>query len=117
MGGLWHYLVLTNGKVEIGRDPRAISTRSASYAVTTEAIHVGIVGGYYPETGERRDTITPEQAVSVEELLQALADALNVPLEVHEAHLSWTKDAARLDREEELEAELEADLDALEGSQ
>jgi len=116
LGCFWHYLVRIDGRVEIGRNPRAISTRTASYAATNEAIHVGIVGGYDPETGERCDTITPEQAVAVEELLQALADALNVPLEVHEAHLSWTKDAARLDREAELEAELEADLDAIEGS-
>lgn len=113
-GILFHYVIKIDGTIEIGRDPRTRSTRTRNHAATMSAIHVGVVGGLDPETGDRAQTTTPEQEGAVEWLMQKLADTLNVPLEVHDARERWTVEARRDHAESEAEAALEATLDAAE---
>lgn len=81
-GGLWHYVVRLDGTVEIGRGPRTISSYSSDSFYAETQIYIGIVGGRDFDTGDFKQTVTPEQDAAVEELIQAIANALNVELEV-----------------------------------
>lgn len=90
-GCSFHYVVKLDGVIEIGRDPRTRTSRTRNHFAKTEAIHIGVVGGYDQKTGRRMASTTVEQENSVEELMQAIADALRVPLEVHDSRENWTR--------------------------
>lgn len=82
-----HFVIRTDGRVEIGRGPRTISSLP-KLALRHDHIVVTIVGGLDAASEfEANDTEAQEQAL--ESLLQAIADALNVPLEItdHRAYL------------------------------
>jgi len=109
----WQYVVRMDGTVEIGRDPRTRSSRTRSPFAHTEALHIGVVGGYNQETGERVQTTTAAQARAIEELLQSCADALNTPLEVFDGRERWASEGYRTDLE--IAEGQDAELDRLEG--
>lgn len=90
-GCSFHYVVRIDGIVEIGRDPRTRTSRTRNHFAKTEAIHIGVVGGYDPKTGRRIASTTVDQENAIEELMQAIADTLRVPLEVHDARENWTR--------------------------
>ena len=113
-GIVWHYIVKTDGTIEIARDPRTRSSRVKSYFANTEAIHIGIVGGVDPETCGHTETITPEQDAAVEWLMQAISNALNVPLEVFDGRDNWVNDSGQRDELQESEAAEEAAMDRAE---
>ena len=113
-GVTWHYVVLLDGTIEIARDPKTRSSRVKSFLATAEALHIGIVGGVDPETCEHAETITPEQDAAVEWLMQAIANALNVPLEVFNGRENWTSESSRRDELEETEAAEEEAMDRTE---
>lgn len=80
LGAAFHYIVKTDGTVEIARNPRTISSR-VNRQDQGHSIIIGLVGGR-DEDGLRVTTINPAQREAVEELLQGLADTLQVPLGV-----------------------------------
>ena len=82
LGGSHHYVVTTEGRIEVGRDPWTRSPRTRTKRYQREGIFVGVVGGINAENGHRLATITEAQNEAVEWLLQALADNLGVELEV-----------------------------------
>lgn len=93
-----HYVVRTSGTVEIGRDPKTISS-SPPRRYHHDHIVIGVVGGL-ELNGHQRANDTPEQDEAVEELLQALSDALQVPLEItdNREHLRETEAAEEAER-------------------
>ena len=97
----YHYLIRTNGVIEIGRDPNRITTRVRT-GDAHKSILIGIVGGL-TDTGRLEDTTTAAQEVALEELLQAIADGLNVEIEVN--------DRRRVYREVITEANAELDIE------
>lgn len=115
----YHYVVRVDGVVEVGRDPKRLTSRTRKPFVNHDELHVGTVGGLN-ENGEREQTTTQEQAEALAELEQALADALGKPLEVHDARVNWCKSPEERDayvdpdQIDEAEIEQEAALDALE---
>lgn len=112
-GCLWHFVVRTNGVIEIGRDPRSRTSRTRNHWTRVEAIHIGVVGGFNEE-GERVQSTTPEQAVAIEALMVEAATALNTPLEVHDGRSSWTRADYKTDLE--IAAEQDAMFDAQEAT-
>ncbi len=83
-GCTYHYLIRSDGTIELGRDPKTISSVGKKH-VQPHQIVIGVVGGLaFGDNGsvDQAATDTPEQEASVEWLLQALADTLNVPLEI-----------------------------------
>lgn len=81
-GVAYNYLIRTNGVIEVARDPRTISSIGPRHLHPTH-IAIGVVGGLELD-GSIRANDTPEQEHALEELLQALADTLQVPLEVED---------------------------------
>ena len=81
-GITYHYIIKTNGDIEVGRNPLTCSTGSRQKRFQKGAIFIGIVGGLAAETGYRKDTITPEQEASLEWLMQVISNNLEVELEV-----------------------------------
>ena len=82
LGGSHHYVITTEGRIEVGRDPWTRSPRTRTKRYQREGIFVGVVGGIDVETGHRLASVTEAQNEAVEWLLQALADNLGVELEV-----------------------------------
>jgi len=113
-GVSFHYVILIDGSVEIGRNPRTISSRGRSPLRRLETLFVGVVGGLNFETGKREDTITEAQRSSIAELEQAIADTLNTPLDVIDFTVDWKGRAKSDQAEEAKEAELEEQLDRTE---
>lgn len=110
----FHYLVLADARIEIGRDPLTISSRGRSHERDV-TIQIGVVGGR-DAGGNRLSTITTAQREAVEELMQGLSDTLQVPLEVDDHIESRTlRDAALV--HEEAEENLEFALDEHEAAQ
>ena len=110
LGGTHHYVVTTEGRIEVGRDPRTRSSRTRTKRYHREAIFVGIVGGLAADNGHRIATITEAQNEAGAWLLQALADNLGVELEVIDHVENWnasrdlnSKDHAKALRSEILE--------------
>ena len=89
LGCTHHYIIGTSGRIEIGRDPLTRSPRTRTKRFHNQAIFVGVVGGLAAATGNRIATITDAQHEAVEWLLQALADTLNVALEVADHIENW----------------------------
>jgi hypothetical protein len=80
LGIPFHYLILLDGKIEIGRDPNTISTYSRRLNRSLQVV-IGVVGGLDAE-GAQLATMSADQSEALEELLQGLADAYGVPLEI-----------------------------------
>ena len=89
-GLTYHYIIRTNGHIEIGRDPKTISSVGKRHLQPSQIV-IGIVGGLsLGVSGPSPSDIsvqqaaneTPEQEVALEWLMQALADTLMVPLEI-----------------------------------
>ena len=100
----YHYIVRTNGIIEIGRDPNRISTRVRGVS-RFNSILIGVVGGITSK-GELKDTTTPAQAAAIEELIQAIADGLNRSIDV--------TDRRRKEHRKEVEATVLEELADLE---
>lgn len=109
----FHYIIRLDGTVEIGRNPRTISTRTRNWFAQQEGIAIGLIGGF-DEEARRVQTTTPEQARAVELLIQAIADALNTPLEIHDGRERWS--ASDFQTDDEIMAALDADADAQEAN-
>jgi len=86
-GCVSHFVIRTDGRIEIGRGPRTVSSAPRP-ELAHDHIVVTIVGGL-DDDAEFVANDTEEQEAALESLLQALADALSVPLEItdHRAHL------------------------------
>ena len=110
-GCTYHYLIKPSGVIEIGRDPRTHTSRG-SPAHCALNILIGVVGGRNEE-GERVSTITSAQREAAEELMQALANVLQVPLELTDAVENRALRELRL-KEERAEIKMEERLDQLE---
>jgi hypothetical protein len=82
LGCTFHFVVLIDGTVEIGRNPKTLSSRGRSAARRHDTVFIGVVGGLNFEDGKREDTMTDAQREAVAELEQAIADSLNTPLDV-----------------------------------
>lgn len=80
LGIPFHYLILVSGTVEIGRNPNVIAAYGRKID-TQHQIVVGVVGGLNSDGGQIA-TMDAGQSEALEELLQGLADAFGVPLEV-----------------------------------
>ena len=91
-----HYIITTTGRIELGRNPRLRTSRTKRRHLQTDAIHIGIVGGL-DGNAEHAHTITPEQAAASEWLMQTLADAYGVPLEVTDHIENWSVAGERTD--------------------
>jgi len=76
----YHYIIRTNGIVEIGRDPNRVSTRVRGPS-RANSILIGIVGGI-TTLGDLQNTTTPAQEAALEELIQMIADGLNRSIDV-----------------------------------
>ena len=111
LGCTFHYVIRLDGVVEIGRNPRTLSSRGRSATRKQDTIFIGVVGGLNFEDGKRIDSITDAQREAVAELEQAIADTLNTPLDVIDFIVGWTgraeADAVEEDKEEAFEAELD----------
>jgi hypothetical protein len=79
-----HFIVKTDGTVQVGRDIRTVAAHSRTQFDRWEQVAIGVVGGRNPDTYTVEDTLTDAQAAAIEELLQYCADTLGVPLEVHD---------------------------------
>jgi hypothetical protein len=84
-----HYVIGTEGRIEIGRDPRTRSSRTRMKRMHREAIHIGVVGGLSADTGYRVDTINDAQNAAVDWLTQQLADTLGTSLEITDHIETW----------------------------
>lgn len=91
LGISYHYVICTNGDIEVSRDPMTISAAGPRYQRSTH-IAVGVVGGLSETTGKSCKTLTAAQADSMSYLEQALSDALNVPLEIEDEAIHRTAD-------------------------
>ena len=84
-GLTYHYIIRTNGHIEIGRNPKTISSAGKRHLQHSQIV-IGIVGGlsFDADNNSVKQVAneTPEQEASLEWLMQALADTLRVPLEV-----------------------------------
>ena len=108
-GITYHYLVKPSGQIEIGRDPRTFTSRG-NKAFNYSEIWIGVIGGR-DEQANRISTITPAQREAVEELMQRIADCLQVPLEVNDMVENRTlrdQQAEADETEERMEALLDA---------
>ena len=76
----YHYVVRTDGAVEIARDPKTVSTRGR-VSLHHSNVMVAVVGGRN-EDGTLNREITPAQLDATEWLIQQLANALQTPLEI-----------------------------------
>lgn len=83
-GLTYHYLIKTDGTIQEGRPIMTIAAQPKNLAIKLHCIAIGIVGGRDPETYELEDTITTEQEASLEDLMQHLADTLQVELTVED---------------------------------
>ncbi|WP_425091091.1 hypothetical protein [Tropicimonas sp. S265A] len=106
LGCAFHYIVKTNGTVELGRDPLTVSTRSKNHFVRATQIMIGVVGGLDHETGKASKTITKEQEAAVENLMRLFTDALGVPLAVS-SYVSLSADELEQNHLDHLAAEEE----------
>jgi hypothetical protein len=114
LGCTFHYVIRLDGVVEIGRNPKTLSSRGRSATRRHDTIFIGVVGGLNFEDGKRIDSITDAQREAVAELEQAIADTLNSPLDVNDRTVGWT-DRADADAIEAAKAEVfEAELDRVE---
>lgn len=75
-----HFIVRTDGRIERGRDPRTISPSPKPW-LRPDHIVVTVVGGLDTDA-EFQANDTAEQEAVLEVLLQAIATALDVPLEI-----------------------------------
>lgn len=114
LGITFHYIIMTDGTVEIGRDPRTLSSRGRSVAHRLDTIFIGVVGGLAFDDGKRLDTITEAQRETIAHLEQAIADALGKPLDVIDHTIEWTRRAEVDAVNEAKEAAFEAALDRAE---
>jgi hypothetical protein len=75
-----HFVVRSDGRIETGRNPQTISSVAKSH-VAHDHLVIAVVGGL-DKDGNLVANDTAEQEDALEELLVAIATALNVPLEV-----------------------------------
>lgn len=115
-GASHHYLIKTDGTVQIGRGPKTVSTViSPQYRECT--LVIGVVGGVDGKDGKPAYTLSEVQNEAINELLQDLADALGTELEVvdkTESTRRWvekhgSKEQLEPTPEEQLEDKLNAD--------
>lgn len=66
----YHFLLLTGGDIQLGRDIETIGAHSRN--IDDEAVAIGIVGGT-DEEGDRTFTRTQEQLQALEDLIEFLA--------------------------------------------
>ena len=112
-GLTYHYIIRTNGHIEIGRDPKTISSVGKRHLQPSQIV-IGIVGGLSfgvsgPSPAAKRHPSdisvqqaaneTPEQEAALEWLMQALADTLNCELEVTDAR-EYLRSGKHLETEE-----------------
>mgnify|MGYP001823256391 CR=1 FL=1 len=76
----YHYVVRSDGRVEIGRNPRTVSTRGRVTAHHCN-LYVGVVGGRTKD-GWPDYSITDAQHEATERLMQEISNVLNTPLEI-----------------------------------
>ena len=109
----YHYVVRSDGRVEIGRNPKTVSTRGRVTAHHCN-LYVGVVGGRTKD-GLPDYTVTDAQHEATERLMQEISNVLNTPLEVT-GNVRPIVDAP--DDQDEIadrqQDELEAHLDATE---
>ncbi|NKX40404.1 hypothetical protein HGG71_02855 [Rhodobacteraceae bacterium R_SAG2] len=114
LGCTFHYVILLDGSVEIGRNPKTLSSRGRSARRRRDTVFIGVVGGLNYEDGKRKDTITDAQREAVADLEQAIADTLSIPLNVIDFTVEWTG-SANVEADNEIkEIELEDQLDRTE---
>lgn len=89
-GITYHYIIRTEGQIEVGRDPLTCSSGSRLKRYQKGAMFIGIVGGLSADNGYRVDTITEAQEKSLEWLMQAISDSLGVALEVTDYLENWS---------------------------
>lgn len=114
LGCTFHFVVLLDGTVEIGRNPKTLTSRGRSATRRHDTIFIGVVGGLNFDAGTREDTMTDAQREAVAELEQAIADNLNKPLDVIDFTVDWTGRADVDAVEDAKEIALEEQLDRTE---
>lgn len=114
LGCTFHYVVLMDGTVEMGRNPKTLSARGRSATRRHDTIFVGVVGGLSFDDGKRQDTITQAQRDSIAELEQAISDTLQKPLDVIDFTVDWLGRAKIEEAAEAQEEAYEAELDRAE---
>ena len=116
LGCTFHYVIRLDGVVEIGRNPKTLSSRGRSATRRHDTIFIGVVGGLNFEDGKRIHSITDAQREAVAELEQAIADTLNTPLDVIDFTIEWTRreEAEADNAAEEKERALEEHLNRTE---
>ena len=114
LGCSFHYVVMLDGTVEIGRDPKTLSSRGRNVIRRRDTLFVGVVGGLNSDTGKRQDTVTDAQRTAIAELEQAIADTLDKPLAVIDFTVGWVNRAEADNIEDAMEMELEERLDRTE---
>lgn len=113
-GCSFHYVILTDGTVEIGRNPRTLTSRGRSATRRHDTLFIGVVGGLSFDDGKRADTMTSAQRVALAELEQAIANTLNKPLDVIDFTVGWLGQAAEAAVDDANERALEEQLDRAE---
>lgn len=71
LGVGWHFLVLTSGTIQLGRDIETCGAHSKE--IDKVSVAVGVVGGV-DKDGNRAYTRSPEQTQSLEDLMVILAN-------------------------------------------
>lgn len=115
-GITYHYVILLNGDIEIGRDPQTTSSRGRLAEKRHDTIFIGVVGGLNMEDGRRIVTITDAQRLALSNLEQAIADVLQKPLDVIDHCVDWVKTAEADALLEEQEAAALAEMDSREAN-
>mgnify|MGYP000072881165 FL=1 len=102
-GCTYHYVIMTDGTIEIGRDPETISS-AGKRIYHWDHINIGVVGGL-DEQGNQVANETPEQEAALEWLMQALADTLQVELTVtdHREYLHRKQEEEQEEQEQQQE--------------
>lgn len=111
LGCTFHYVIMLDGSIEIGRDPKTLSSRGRCAARRHDTVFIGVVGGLNDEDGRRKDTITDAQREAVAKLEQAIADTLDTSLDVIDFTIGWTSRAEADGIEDAKEEAYEAELD------
>ena len=113
-GCSFHYVVMVDGTIEIGRDPKTMSARGRSSIRRQDTLFIGVVGGLHHDTGQRLDTMTEAQREALADLEQAISNTLQKELDVIDHTIEWTGRAKIEDAQDAQEVALEAELDRIE---
>ena len=113
-GCSFHYVIMVDGTIEIGRNPKTLSARGRSSAYRHSTVYVGVVGGLHHDTGKRLDTMTEAQREALADLEQGIANVLQKHLHIMDHTTDWTSHGKLEEAQDAQEVAFEAELDRIE---